>query len=124
MSEQSEPWAVKTVDAFLKYAAAGCSPRDCAAKALEVHEAESGMEGDAEIQIWHMICTLAAHSDARGFFRDQVFGPKQAGGPKLHKVVCGLRDLCAEKGLDFDGLYRDVCAHIETDPEAASAPSV
>lgn len=121
MSDRYAEWAEKTIAAYRKNADAGVAPMLCAEQALKVHAAEAGMEGELEIQLWHLICTLAAYSDSQGFFRDQVFGPKQHGGPMLHKIACAVRDFSVANGIDYDGLYRDVCAHLDSEPPASPA---
>lgn len=122
MNERSDAWATKSIDAYMKYAAAGCDSRTCAARALEAHQKESGVEGDRGVQIRHLICSLVAHSDVSGYFREHIFGFRQNNGPKLHKVACGVRDYCADLGLDFAVLYAEVCEHLDGKPRAA--PSV
>jgi hypothetical protein len=101
---------------FFKHAESGREERICAERALEVHKAECGYEGDDKIQVWHLILTLATYSDAHGFFRDQVFGPRQSGGPRVHRVICGVRALCAARGFDFEALYGEVKDHMASEP--------
>ncbi|MGY3581933.1 hypothetical protein ACVIGB_001144 [Bradyrhizobium sp. USDA 4341] len=116
MTDRSCEWAQKAIATFKKHADAGVAPALCAERSLEIHIKSAGMEGDREIQVWHYICSLAAYSDSQGFFRDQVFGPKQNGGPLVHKVASGLRDHCASQGINYDDLYQEVCAHLDTEP--------
>ena len=113
MADNYYDWATKTIAAYKSYA-----PAICAERALDVHIKEACMEGDLEIQVWHLICSLAAYSDSQGYFRDQVFGPKQHGGPMIHKVASGLRDFCAAKSLNYEELYREVCEHLDAEPPA------
>lgn len=115
MSEQSAALAEKAIEAFFWTTNPRHHELMSAESALRVHKEQAGFEGDDETQLWHLMLTLATHSDERGFFRDQVFGPRQAGGPRVHQVVCGIRTLCESRGYDFDELYRQVNEHIAID---------
>lgn len=119
MNERSDSWAIKSIDAYMKYAAAGCDSRTCAARALEAHQKESGAEGDRNAQVRHLISSLVAHSDASGYFRDEIFGLRQNNGPKLHKVACGVRDYCSDLGLDFSSVYAEICEYLDGKPKVA-----
>jgi hypothetical protein len=116
MTDRSLEWAQKTIAAFKKHADAGVAPAVCAERSLDVHIKSASMEGNQEIQVWHCICSLASYSDSQGFFRDQVFGPRQHGGPLVHKLACALREYCANQGINYDDLYQGVCEHLDTEP--------
>lgn len=115
MNDKTAIWAETAVTAFFKCAEAQRGELMCAESALEAHKKDTNLEGSEETQVWHLILTLANHSDERGFFRDQVFGPKRVGGPRVHQVVCGVRALCISRGYDFDELYRQVNEHMAID---------
>ncbi len=123
---RSKALAEKAIEAFMKAAQTGRSSVGCAEAALRAHTIEAGLEGgldgDGEIQVWHLICSLANYSDENGFFRDHVFGPAQTGGPRVHKLVAAVRDLCAERRYDFDKLLGEVNEHIAS--EGPVAPSI
>jgi hypothetical protein len=121
MSDRSKERAESAIATFMDATASGSKPDKAALAAVERHQVESGMEGDLGIQTWHVLYSLIGYSDDRGFFRDTVFGPPQAGGPKVHKLVAGIRAMCAAKDIDFDELYKDACTERENlDPVTPS----
>lgn len=115
MTEKSIQYAQVAINAFKTSIKAGDSLSSATRKAIDDHYEVSGMddEGNPEIRIWHALYSLVAYSDHSGFFRDQVFGEPQAGGPIAHKMSNGIREICQQNGCDFAELYRDVCENID-----------
>lgn len=122
-TQRSRILAEKALDAFMKAPELDQSGTSRAEAALRAHtveaDLEGGLEGDMETQIWHLLLSLANYCDEKGFFRDHVFGPRQAGGPQAHLLVSGVRELCTARGYLFDDIYQEVNEHIAIDGPVA-----
>lgn len=115
MTDKSIQYAEAAIDTFRKSVRAGDTLASATQKAIDAHYEITEMddEGNPEIRIWHALYSLVAYSDHSGFFRDQVFGEPQAGGPVAHKMSNGIREICERNGYDFSDLYRDVCENVD-----------
>lgn len=114
MTDNSIEFAQAAIEAFRQAMRSGKSLNAATQTAIDAHHQASRMDDDGNPQnrIWHTLYSLVSYSDHSGFFRDQVFGQAQPGGPISHKISNGIREICERKGYDFTELYRDVCHSI------------
>jgi len=117
-------YAEKTIDAFRKAIQNGKTNQEAAQLAIDVHHNVSRLEDidEGDNRIWHTLYSLIAYSDDRGFFRHEVFGRPQAGGPLVHKLSNGIRKICEESGYNFDELFDEAC--VETDEAGPTYPRI